>query len=94
MSFEIRACTIVDVRPHPRLAGRTEGKVRVTLRETIDGRSVDHDLTLKAWAETTPAMSLAEVNTALLGRAAVILKRTIAVADTSRLTLAPETIDG
>lgn len=98
MSFEIRACTIADVRPHPTLGGRIEGKVRVTLRETIDRRDVDHQLTLKVWADTTPAMSLAEVNSALLGRAAAILKRTMAVADTSGLTATyravPEPIDG
>jgi hypothetical protein len=98
MSFQIKACTIADVRPHPTLGGRVEGKVKVTLRETIDQRDVDHDLTLKVWANTTPTMSLAEINSALLGRAAIILKRTVAVADTSRLTArqpaAPETIDG
>ena len=98
MSFEIKACTIADVRPHPTLGGRVEGKVRVTLRETIDRRDVDHDLTLKVWADTTPAMSLSEINSALLGRAAIILKRTVAVADTSRLAPgrepATETIDG
>lgn len=94
MSFEIKACTIADVRPHPTLSGRVEGKVRVTLRETIDRQDVDHALTLKVWADTTPAMSLAEVNSALLGRAAIILKRTVAAADTSRLRLSPETIDG
>jgi len=98
MSFEIKACTIADVRPHPTLGGRIEGKVKVTLRETIDRRDVDHNLTLKVWADTTPAMSMAEVNSALLGRAAIILRRTVAVADTSRLTstyrAAPEPIDG
>ena len=98
MSFEIKACTIADIRPHQTLDGRVEAKVRVTLRETIDRRDVSHDLTLKVWADTTPAMSLTEVNSALLGRAAVILKRTIAVADTGRLSgayrAAPEPIDG
>ena len=98
MSFEIKACTIADVRPHRTLDGRVEAKVKVTLRETIDRREVNHDLALKVWADTTPAMSLAEVNSALLGRAAVILKRTMAVADTSRLTVgyraAPEAIGG
>jgi len=97
MSFQIKACTIADVHPHPKLGGRVEGKVRVTLRETIDQRDIDHDLTLKVWADTTPAMSLAEINAALLGRAAIILKRTVAVADTSRFTsghqAATETID-
>lgn len=98
MSFEIKACTIADVRPHPTLGGRIEGKVKVTLREQLDQQTFDHDLTLKVWADTTPAMSLAEINTALLGRAAIILKRTMAVADTSRLVstyrAAPEPIDG
>jgi len=98
MSFEIKACTIADVRPHATLGGRVEGKVRVTLREKLDRQDFDHDLTLKVWADTTPAMSLAEVNSALLGRAAIILKRTVAVADTGRLTttpdVVPETIDG
>ncbi len=98
MSFQIKACTIADVRPHPTLGGRVEGKVKVTLRETIDQRDIDHDLTLKVWADITPTMSLSEINSALLGRAAIILKRTVSVADTSRLAArrpaTAETIDG
>lgn len=88
MPFEIRACTIAGVHPHPRLKGRTEGKVKVTLRETLARHTYDHDLTLKVWADTTPEMSLADINSALLGRAAIILRRTVAVADKDGLVQA------
>lgn len=82
MSFEIRACTIADVHSHPTLKGRTQGKVNVTLRETLRGGKLhDHKLTLKVWADTDESMSLADVNSALLGRAAAILKRTMSVAE-------------
>jgi hypothetical protein len=81
MPFEIKACTIDEMHRHPTFADRTQAKVKVVLREIGTRESFDHNLTLKVWANTHDRMSASEVNTALLTRAAAILKRTMSVAD-------------
>ncbi len=81
MPFEVRACTIGELHRHPKLADRTQAKVRVVLREITANRAFDHNLTLKVWANTHAGMTPADINTALLTRAASILKRTMSVAD-------------
>ena len=80
MPFEIKACTINEVRKHPTLAGRTQAKVKVMLREIRSRETFDHDLTLKVWANTD-GMDAGQVKSALLARAATILKRTVSVAE-------------
>lgn len=81
MSFEIKACSIDEMRRHPTLKDRTEARVKVMLRETRSRETFDHDLTLKVWADTRDDMSQADVTTALLTRAAHILQRTVTVAE-------------
>ncbi|WP_417309321.1 hypothetical protein [Devosia sp.] len=81
MAFEIKACSIEEVQQHPKFADRTEAKVKVTLRETDDHRDFDHHLTLRVWAFTTPEMTEADINHALLARTATILRRTMSNAD-------------
>ncbi len=81
MPFEIKACTINDVRRHPMFHDRTQAKVKVMLREVRSRETFDHNLTLKVWANTNDRMTPAEVNTALLSKAATILKRTVSVAE-------------
>jgi len=81
MPFEIKACTIDEMHRHPTFADRTQAKVKVVLREIGSRETFDHNLTLKVWANTNERMSKTEINTALLSRAATILKRTMSVAD-------------
>lgn len=81
MPFEIKACTINEVRRHPMFNDRTQAKVKVMLREIRSRETFDHNLTLKVWANTNDRMTPAEVNTALLSKAATILKRTVSVAE-------------
>ena len=81
MPFEVKACTIDELHRHPTVTNRTQARVKVVLREVTNQNAFDHNLTLKVWADTRPGMSSAEVNTALLTRAATILKRTMSVAD-------------
>lgn len=81
MPFEVKACTIDELHRHPTFADRTQARVKVVLREITVHKAFDHNLTLKVWANTHTGMSKAEVNTALLTRAAAILKRTMTVAD-------------
>jgi hypothetical protein len=81
MPFEIKACSIDEMRRHPTFADRTQAKVKVLLREIRSRETFDHNLTLRVWANTTDKMSPAEVKTALLTKAATILKRTVSVAE-------------
>lgn len=81
MPFEIKACSIDEMRRHPTLKDRTQAKVKVMLREIRSRETFDHNLTLKVWANTRDDMSPAEVKTALLTKAAHILKRTVTVAE-------------
>jgi len=88
MPFEVKACTIDEKHRHPTFADRTQARVKVVLREITAHQAFDHNLTLKVWADTNDKMSAAEVNTALLTRAAAILKRTMTVAEIGdRVTL-------
>lgn len=93
MAFEITACRIEAVHQHPKFDDRTEARVQVTLRETSDATAFDHDLTLRVWAHTNELMSTAEINHALLARAATILKRTISVASQPRPVKQPEPLE-
>jgi hypothetical protein len=81
MPFEVKACSIDEMHRHPTLKDRTQAKVKVMLREIRSRETFDHNLTLKVWANTHDDMSPAEVKTALLTKAAVILKRTVTVAE-------------
>lgn len=81
MPFEVKACSIADMHRHPTFADRTQAKVKVVLREIRSRETFDHDLTLRVWANTNDRMSPAEVKTALLSKAATILKRTVSVAE-------------
>lgn len=81
MPFEVKACSIDEMGPHPTLKDRTQARVKVMLRETRSSETFDHDLTLKVWADTSEDMTPTEVKTALLTKAAAILKRTVTVAE-------------
>lgn len=81
MPFEVKACTIDEMHRHPTFADRTQAKVKVLLREIRSRETFDHNLTLRVWANTNDKMSASEIKTALLTRAATILKRTVSVAE-------------
>ena len=81
MPFEVKACSIEDMHRHPVLQDRSLARVNVTLRETRAPETFDHDLMLKVWAYTDNDMTPADVKTALLTKAAAILKRTASLAE-------------
>lgn len=81
MPFEVKACSIDEMQQHPTFADRTQAKVKVLLREVRSLETFDHDLTLRVWANTNDKMSPSEIKTALLVKAAAILKRTVSVAE-------------
>ncbi len=81
MPFEIKACSIEDMHRHPVLSDRSLARVKVRLQEIRSPETFDHDLTLKVWAYTDNNMTPADVKTALLTKAAAILKRTVSLAE-------------
>ncbi|MDB5507198.1 MAG: hypothetical protein JWR75_1836 [Devosia sp.] len=81
MAFEIRNCTLQDVAAHATIHGRTNAKVNVKLREIRAKQVYDHDLVLRVSASTTSDMSDAQIRSMLLGKAAIILNRTVRMAD-------------
>lgn len=96
MPFEIKACTIDEVRRHPTFNDRTQAKVKVMLREIRSRETFDHNLTLRVWANTNDGMSPSEIKSALLSKAATILKRTVSVAELNAEggRMAPPTVSG
>jgi hypothetical protein len=81
MPFEVKSCSIDEMHRHPTFADRTQAKVKVLLREIRSRETFDHNLTLRVWADTHDQMTASEVKTALLIKAATILKRTVSVAE-------------
>jgi hypothetical protein len=81
MPFEVKSCSIDEMHRHPTFADRTQAKVKVLLRESRSRETFDHNLTFRVWANTHDKMSPSEIKTALLVKAAAILKRTVSVAE-------------
>jgi len=81
MPFEVKSCSIDEMHRHPTFADRTQAKVKVLLRESRSRETFDHNLTLRVWANTHDKMTPSEIKTALLVKAAAILKRTVSVAE-------------
>jgi len=81
MPFEVKSCSIDEMHRHPTFKDRTQARVKVLLRESRSRETFDHNLTLKVWANNTDKMTASEVKTALLTKAATILKRTVSVAE-------------
>lgn len=83
MPFEVTDCSIIEMQAHPRLADRTNARLRVRLQETNASDTIDHDLVIRVWTDTRPGMSVTDIQSALLMRAAAIIRRTIASAELS-----------
>lgn len=64
-----------DKQAHPRLAGRTTGHVRAVLTENLGGHTHNHELAIPVWADTTPNASDADIDMALMLKAAAIIAR-------------------
>ena len=74
MAFEIKSCQVLYFGPHPVLAGRTTGVVRVAIHEDFMGTQTDYSLDLKVRAETG-SKSTPELTSALLAHAASQLNK-------------------
>jgi hypothetical protein len=75
MTFELIDIAVRDKAPHPRLEGRTTGHVRAVLSEQLDGRAQTHELAIPVWADVVAGASDADIDMALMLKAASIIAR-------------------
>jgi hypothetical protein len=75
MTIELIDIAVSDRQAHPRLPGRTTGHVRAVLAETEPGRSQTHELSIPVWADTPSDASTADIDMALMLKAATIIAR-------------------
>jgi hypothetical protein len=75
MTFQLIDIEVQSRAAHPRLAGRTTGRVRAVLSETRDGREQTHDLSISVWADLPADASDADIDMALMLKAADIVAR-------------------
>ena len=73
--MELIDIAVRDKRPHPRLAGRMTGHVRAVLTEQLGGQTQNHELAIPVWADTVPGASDADIDMALMLKAAAIIAR-------------------
>lgn len=75
MTLQLIDISVTDRQAHPRLAGRTTGRVRAVLTESHDGTEQTHELTIPVWADTPEGTSQADIDMALMVKAADIIGR-------------------
>ena len=73
MTFELIEIALAERQQHPRLVNRVTGKVRVVLTEMIDGQEQRHELFIQAWTDLREGMDDADVEMALMVKAAGIV---------------------
>jgi hypothetical protein len=84
MELQLIDITVRDKQAHPRLAGRMTGHVRAVLQETVGRQEQTHELVIPVWADIQAGASDADIDMALMVKAADIIARLKA-----RLTPAP-----
>jgi hypothetical protein len=75
MTFQLIDIEVQSRTAHPRLTGRTTGRVRAVLSETRDGREQTHDLSISVWADLAEDASDSDIDMALMLKAADIVAR-------------------
>ena len=75
MTLELIDIGVQDKQSHPRLAGRVTGHVRAVLSEMLDGREQTHELSIPVWADVAEGTSPADIDMALMLKAAKIVAR-------------------
>lgn len=75
MTLQLIDIAVTDRKAHPRLAGRTTGRVRAVLAETQGDREQTHELTIPVWADLPDGTSEADIDMALMVKAADIIGR-------------------
>ena len=75
MFLELIDIAVRDKQPHPRLPGRITGHVRAVLSEDIGGQIQNHELAIPVWADTPQGATDADIDMALMLKAAGIIAR-------------------
>jgi hypothetical protein len=75
MELQLIDITVRDKQAHPRLAGRMTGHVRAVLQETVGTHEQTHELAISVWADVPPGTSDADIDMALMLKAADIIAR-------------------
>jgi hypothetical protein len=75
MELQLIDITVRDKQAHPRLAGRMTGHVRAVLQETVGTQELTHDLIIPVWADLPEGASEADIDMALMVKAADIIGR-------------------
>jgi hypothetical protein len=75
MELQLIDITVRDKQAHPRLAGRMTGHVRAVLQETIGTQEQQHELAISVWADVPEGTSDADIDMALMLKAADIIAR-------------------
>ena len=75
MNLQLIDITVRDKQAHPRLAGRMTGHVRAVLVETLGAQEQTHDLAIPVWADLPEGSSDADIDMALMLKAAAIIAR-------------------
>lgn len=75
MELQLIDIMVRDKQAHPRLAGRMTGHVRAVLQETVGSQDHTHELTIPVWADLPAGTSEADIDMALMVKAADIIAR-------------------
>ena len=75
MTIELIDIAVRDKQAHPRLKGRTTGHVRAVLAERQGDHQQQHELAISVWADTAEGTSDADIDMALMLKAATIIAR-------------------
>jgi hypothetical protein len=75
MELQLIDIAVRDKQAHPRLAGRVTGHVRAVLQETVGSQEQTHELAIPVWADIAEGTSDADIDMALMLKAADIIAR-------------------
>jgi hypothetical protein len=75
MTLQLIDIAVRDKQAHPRLAGRMTGHVRAVLSEMVGSREQTHELAIPVWADVAPDATEADIDMALMVKAADIIAR-------------------
>lgn len=82
MTLQLIDISVRDRRAHPRLDGRITGHVRAVLSETVGATEQTHELAIPVWADVASDASDADIDMAMMLKAADIIARLKANLDT------------
>jgi hypothetical protein len=75
LTLQLIDISVRDKRAHPRLSGRMTGHVRAVLSETVGTQEQTHELAIPVWADVAEDASEADIDMALMVKAADIIAR-------------------